>query len=1010
MSLGATDSFLEEGELLFKNGDYLGASKTWEVGLGLARSTKNDELIVVFLSNLGSVYSKIGDYDLARKCFEEEIKLAKSFQDKNILGISYRDLGNFYREIHEDSDATEYLRKALDIFNKTANERGKMRCFADIGRVYVNLKNYKTAISHFSESRAIAEKLQEHRLIIENILNTAYVYMSLGGYREAMDGVDEAIKKSVEFGHNDCEAKSVLGKGSVFLSMGNYSKAISCFERSLSLAQSVGDKNIIGCNLANIGLVYKNIRFFERAINYLENSQKFFTDIGYKDMVIENYTNLAGVYRSIGHYEEAFRYFNEALKLYSEEGNKRNVCAILVNLGLLHNEQGQFRKATEYYEYAIEMRKEMKLPHEDIDILIADVCLDKGEIKVAQKACKRIKDPLRLARLNLMKKNYATASEYYEKAIRENVSEWNTGQAVSAYCGLAQSKLGFWEYTTAKELFGQAVTMVEAERERLDADEKANFFDFTVWGIKRTEPYEGLVRTYMSMNDAKGAFRHSENLKLQEFAELTGANADFRNKQLPSAIAEKEEDLLTALRGVRKEMDVLYKNDRKDEYWSREKELKYLESKKQDLIEQIRRDHPWYASVKYPEAVNVHEIKINPDEVLVEFEVTKYVTYLFVYRGYDKRFTARTIGKTRDEIDELVRKYMSFFKKSGQEGELSAFEPAFSHDFFEILFGDILSGTPKGAKLVIVPDESLGVVPFSSLVTSLPVKDRISAGRYGSYPVGVNYLGDKYDITYAQSVTSLMNLRAHRESRALKSTDAVLVMSEPVTSLSDDETVSVSGIDKMIKEALLYWRHSKDDDRDTEHARTLFPARGFSKAMADMVLGIFGGNGKIMSGANASEESVFQMPLDKYGYVSFCTNCIMDPTAAWIRQPAIILTQNKSFLGEYDGFLTVEEIMNLRMAAHTVALPGSDICYGGNINGDGAMMMGRAFQTAGCRNVLMRLWGVDCEVCEEYSKYYIRNIRNGAEATEAMRQAKSELRANGYEHPYYWAPFIVVSR
>ena len=78
------------------------------------------------------------------------------------------------------------------------------------------------------------------------------------------------------------------------------------------------------------------------------------------------------------------------------------------------------------------------------------------------------------------------------------------------------------------------------------------------------------------------------------------------------------------------------------------------------------------------------------------------------------------------------------------------------------------------------------------------------------------------------------------------------------------------------------------------------------------------------------------------------------------------------------------------------------------ISGEGTMGMGRAFQYAGAKCVLMSLWSVSEEGSVKLVEAFFKNLKEGKNKLEALKLARDEIRKAGYDHPFYWAPFILV--
>ncbi|MFC1833615.1 CHAT domain-containing protein [Thermodesulfobacteriota bacterium] len=72
------------------------------------------------------------------------------------------------------------------------------------------------------------------------------------------------------------------------------------------------------------------------------------------------------------------------------------------------------------------------------------------------------------------------------------------------------------------------------------------------------------------------------------------------------------------------------------------------------------------------------------------------------------------------------------------------------------------------------------------------------------------------------------------------------------------------------------------------------------------------------------------------------------------------------------------------------------------------MSMGRAFQYAGARSVLMSLWSVAESTSVDMMKIFFRHLKEGKTKLEALQLARKQIRREGYDHPLLWAPFILV--
>jgi outer membrane protein OmpA-like peptidoglycan-associated protein len=72
------------------------------------------------------------------------------------------------------------------------------------------------------------------------------------------------------------------------------------------------------------------------------------------------------------------------------------------------------------------------------------------------------------------------------------------------------------------------------------------------------------------------------------------------------------------------------------------------------------------------------------------------------------------------------------------------------------------------------------------------------------------------------------------------------------------------------------------------------------------------------------------------------------------------------------------------------------------------MGMGRAFQYAGAKSVLVSLWSVAEASTTLLVERFFSHLKNGADKVSALRQAREDVIRAGYRHPFFWSPFILI--
>jgi CHAT domain-containing protein len=172
-------------------------------------------------------------------------------------------------------------------------------------------------------------------------------------------------------------------------------------------------------------------------------------------------------------------------------------------------------------------------------------------------------------------------------------------------------------------------------------------------------------------------------------------------------------------------------------------------------------------------------------------------------------------------------------------------------------------------------------------------------------------------------------------------------------------------------------------------------------------LGIPADSGDIRLGLAAGEHEVKTLDLTAYRYLHFATHGVLAEDVPYLRQPALVLSQAGDLRGE-DGFLTVGEILSLRLQADLTVLSACQTGLGQEVTGEGVVGLTRAFLYAGTRAAVVSLWRVEDESTALLMTRFYARIGRGDPPGLALQRAKAELRADArFAHPFFWAAFLL---
>ncbi len=427
-----------------------------------------------------------------------------------------------------------------------------------------------------------------------------------------------------------------------------------------------------------------------------------------------------------------------------------------------------------------------------------------------------------------------------------------------------------------------------------------------------------------------------------------------------------------------------------------------IEKRRNKHIHLLREKYPTFAAIKYPEPIDLSQTALRDSEWVLSFHVTDIGVIVYLIKGKE---LIKTVFRhiARKDLNILVQKLRASLEMSSGESvndKLLSFDFSSSQKLAHILLSRTLPHLPEGTPVIVVPDGTLGALPFEMLILNQGAEVRTD--QRIPYLTGAEFLGDRNPISYYQSVTALTLARTLGKQQ--KGGDRTLAMVDPVFSPEDARLVKAAtekrraALDKLTGEKLMSFK----TELALEIPRLpLTTQLGESLKKADPV------KTDLYEGLTAQKAVLLQKDLTPYHSLLFATHGYFGKDLPGIQEPVLILTlvnQPK----DQDGFLRMTEVMGLKLNADMVALTACQSGLGKQVSGEGTMGMGRAFQYAGAKCALMSLWSVAEKSSVQLVESFFKHLREGKNKLEALKLARDEIRKAGYDHPFFWAPFILV--
>ncbi len=794
------------------------------------------------------------------------------------------------------------------------------------------------------------------------LTNLAIVRTLWGQLSEALECCNSAVQISAHSKGVENETRALNQMGQINMFRGQYRQAQEHLEKALSIAPTDQDLWLVEDNL---GQLRENCGLHEKAKQHYE-----------KGLEIKRRLNLTGA-----------------------------EVASYIHLGRIHGQLGEQDRALRALQKGLDLSKARGLPVDNFDDQIGNLLLDKGDITRAEPFIRNGGFWVSMGRLYLEKSQWREAEKYYRKLLA-----WSEDRQLADYLFIANTGLGttfekLEDFPRAANHFRAAVSMGEDLRQSLTVPERAKFYNVRAGGFFRTAPYEGLARVLLKLNKPAESLEISEHIKARAFADALSRRPEALSHDLPKDLLIKDRSLNEELAAALKELQNARMQEDRVAAEKLAPNVSQAKSKLEAHIDDLRARYPLFAATKYPQSMNPERMALKESEWIVSYEVTDTGIVIHLMRGRQiVRSTFKTVS--RKDLDSMISQFRSSMEMASADQipeKLKSFDLDLGKRLADLLVADILAYVPETAALLVAPDDCLGILPFEML--PLNTGGAIKTDKRVPYVEGVKFLGDRNPVNYCQSVTALSLARTLgvRDSMG----NRLLVVADPVFQSHDERAQNKrrtggasDGVDYFTElMGALQTAANQDQgfDRLTETAH-----------LAESLSIMFQGRSDVLSGLEASKSNLLEKlgsGKSNYETVVIATHGCFGHETPGATEPVLVLTTVPPGV---DGLLRMSEVTGLKINSDVIALTGCQTGLGKLITGEGVMGMGRAFQYAGARSVLMSLWSVEERASVKLVEQFLQFRKAGKSKLEALAMARNSIRQEGYDHPFFWAAFVLA--
>jgi CHAT domain-containing protein/tetratricopeptide (TPR) repeat protein len=964
--------------------------------------------------------------------YEEARQLLSQAGDRDGEALTLSTIAGIWYSLSDATQAAAAGEQALAIWKGIGRDRETAVAQSDLGLIAYLAYDHATARQRYADAlathRALGDTLSEAR----TLTRLGWVQYAAGQLTNVVDLNHQALALWRAAGDSGGESVSHNDLGRAYLDLGEMSEALDAFEHALALRPEDVSPGSAGSVLTRIGILYLNVSEWQRGLDALHRALVLTRRAKDRRSEAAVLTNLASGYIRVGDTREAAGYLNEALAVAREVGFRTAEANVLLQLGIAANMNADRQQSREYFQQALSVFRATNDVRGQVLALrqLASVQVASGVPNEALQSITESLEKMRATPGTGMYSGAITLANVYDALGDTEKARAQYQQAIDSArqyrareheaAGLATfgrflAKHG--QYEDARESLQQGLAIYESLRSSIvDPDLRMSYTS------KALTPYKVSIDVLMEMDKrspgrgfAAEALLTNERAHARGLLDLLATSGVDIHQGVDPALVARERTLRWNL-NAKAALLTSQLTGRRDpgRLASLEKQIEDLSVELRDTTTRIRQESPGYAALVAPQPLTAAQLQVllDPDTVLLEYALGEAKSWMFALT--DAGLETFELP-SRERIEDLARSlYRQLTARQPVAGESAADRRLRvaradavlvdgNRALSDAVLGPVAERLAKqwrDRRLVFVADGALAYVPFGVL----PVPGSSPAARESAPLVAA------HEVVTLPSASVVPLLRSVDRGRRASKTIAVLA--DPVFTRDDPRVRRSTAAQRPPSSASA----PAPDSVATRAFDALSASTGggaltrlpFSRSEALAVAALAPSTSVLQAtDFNASLGLATSGRLAEYRILHFATHGLINSTQPELSGLALSLVDADG--RSQDGFLRLNTIYNMRLAADLVVLSACQSALGKEISGEGLVGLTRGFMYAGARRVIASLWQVDDVATAELMKRFYRGLLNEQlTPAAALRAAQQELRKQPqWSSPFFWAAFVV---
>jgi CHAT domain-containing protein/uncharacterized protein HemY len=256
-------------------------------------------------------------------------------------------------QVSQYREALQSWEQALAIYREIGDLTSQAKSLNNLGNAYNSLSEYGKAIAYFQQALPIYKDAGDLTRQGKTLNNLGNAYFFLSEYSRAITYYQQALSISKNTGDLTGQASALGSLGNAYNFLSEYGKAIAYFQQALPIFKDADDLIGQANTLMNLGIVHDSLSEYSKAITYYQQALPIFKDTGNRTGQVNVLGSLGNAYNSLRNYSKALSYFQQAVSLTIDTGDLNNQASVLMNLGNTYLSLSEYGKAIAHYQQSL---------------------------------------------------------------------------------------------------------------------------------------------------------------------------------------------------------------------------------------------------------------------------------------------------------------------------------------------------------------------------------------------------------------------------------------------------------------------------------------------------------------------------------------------------------------------------------------------------------------------------------------------------------------------------------